>query len=309
MKQERRPRPSPETTIPDMTRRFLDGSLEDRLALWQQIEFVKLFPRITETLLKTDNTEEERRIFFNSSLTAITTIPWSAKMGETSIPGQVNKFFPDENIKTESDSLFRTDIASIILLGMSLPEKSQAMTDILTSAKQFANNTISFKNHLLQLILQRNATQQWITNNNLDKAAGDSWGRQIAELYVNLPPHSNIQREQFVFPTGMKGDLINFYITDAVIVFTEYVLLVTNTIALSDLPRDSMPMLSEFIKLINNAHPQSETARIIYNKLRNTYETLTDPKTRQREPLPSDPIPPTTFQFLDTAPTNTLRLL
>lgn len=219
-------------------REFLSLDQEDRNNRFQSKEFLIIFPNLVKRMLSPDGlkefSSESRGEIFATSLTRFST--------SFSYPGGV--------IMSEvRDSLQRSADASIVLLGMSMPDEEQAMRNIVGLYKELNKKRPSFRQSLGLLLAKSSATRAWIKTNQLDLATGYEWDTQLAELILNLPensinPSRNLPHE---LPGIMGGSLSRIYSTQATDIFLDYALEYANNMVMT---RDRMDSIQDFINAV-----------------------------------------------------------
>lgn len=218
-------------------REFLSLNQEDRKDRFQSKEFLAVFPNLVKSMLSPDGLEK----FSPGS---------RAEMFKTSLARFSSSFsFPKgyQIFKEYGDVLQRTTNASIVLLGMSLPDEEQAMKDIIGSYKDMNKGRRSNFRQGLGLLLAKSSTARaWIKTNQLDQATGYEWDTQIAELILNLPEHSIDPSKDLPLklPGIMGGRLSRIYSTEAIDIFLDYALEYENNLVMS---RERMDEIQDFI--------------------------------------------------------------
>ena len=197
-------------------REFLSLSKEDRNKRFGSKEFLGVFPNLVKGVLSPDGLEkfssEDRGEIFATTLTILS----------PSFSYPTGSIFLTES----GDSMARTVDASIVLLGMSMPDEEQAMKDIIRSYTILDRNKRSgFKQNLGLLLAKSSTARAWVKNNQLDLATGYEWDAQLAELILNLPensinPSRNIPHK---LPGIMVGRLSGIYSTQAVDIFLDFI--------------------------------------------------------------------------------------
>lgn len=256
-------RPS-ESSLDGKIKGFLNSTQFKVDKLWQQEDFCANFPKVVKRLLSPEGLERfpasDRNKIFSSCLTSFTNLPWTKKPKEHRSGGYIRAkdfYFTVEGKVTrakleatsEVDSLARAEIASIILLGMSLPEEKRAMGEIITFYKGLDEGKQSTSRQSLGLLLIRdNISRQWLKNNQLDKVTGYDWDTQITELIFNFPGNVISERKKSAsLPSVMTGDL-KFYSSQAIDLFLYYAFLYAQSLKLNEARADEIKRLMDQVK-------------------------------------------------------------
>ena len=190
-------------SIDEQVDSYLNASPEEQVRRWTTIEFVSAFPQMVRRFLSPSGLEkygqEARSTFYDASLSALKEFPISKKFHSDFIPASGI----DYDIERETvvslggerpysvDSLFRIDLAGIILLGLSEENYGAAMRKFTDTYRDIgergpkANRTI--KEIVDMHLTTRSRSRRWVKTHGLDYIIGGNWDGAIAELICNLP--------------------------------------------------------------------------------------------------------------------------
>lgn len=239
-------KPSPESAIFSVDQ-AVNASREEIIGNWKSY-FPQYFPGFVKTMLSpqglTDYSEEDRKKLFASSLEAFNTLPWSRFKGPYYSERTANyidtfnmwfnekgeiirhKGMGDKPFAIQTDYLFYTDIACLLLLGMSL-NSEEATTSILNLFNNVDKNKRNTLIKALNTVLpEKSSTGKWIKDNRLDASIEGGWDSRIAELLFNLPEF-RIDAQKGTpkkLPSFMTKDAPKLYSEEVFDVFLEYAL-------------------------------------------------------------------------------------
>ena len=230
---------------------FAQLSREVQREMWATDQFATQFPHIVRRLLSPEGrarfSDEMRNTIYKGSLYALEELalkprlerrPIKAIRGIPQIGGTGMYFDLNDGTSRRPggapdnmELLFRVNLTSIILLGVSLPDASEIpalkrLVDTFSSAK----SNVSWVIDSLGLLLPLNAlARKWVKENQLDQAAGREWDTVVSELIVNLPryaiePHidPNKKRPRQLPSEMTTTDASTYYSPEAYAVFTDY---------------------------------------------------------------------------------------
>lgn len=232
--------------------RYLLLSPDEQVKLWLKKEYCRLFPKIVKRMISPEGkdvfSEVQRGVFLARSLNALNKYNWTCQTYPNveanvvpSIPASLLSFRCNDtnnqcdrdNLETEfdinKDCLLRTDIASCILLALSMSDKEEALRNVMALSYKGKYRLMNLEQHLGLLLTKKNITRKWIKENKLDSFVDCEWDSSIAELYLNLPDNRFIDKllisNHWRLPHPLKdADSANIYSTDSFLVFLEYVL-------------------------------------------------------------------------------------
>lgn len=228
--------------------RAMHASVQEIIEGWKS-DFPQHFPGLVKTMLSSEGlkkySEEDRKKLFASSLEAFNTLPWSHNKGpyhSKQAPNYINasrmwfdekgeishhKGMEVEAFTLQKNNLLYTDIACLLLLGMSLnsEEATVSILNLCINADKNKRQTL-IKAFSAVLSKTTSLTRKWIKDNRLDASIGGNWDSRIAELLFNLPEF-RIDAQKGTpkkLPSITTGDAPKLYSEEAFDVFLEYVL-------------------------------------------------------------------------------------
>lgn len=243
--------------LDEQIRVFLAASQEERNKKWQAKEFSAIFPKFIKRVLSPQGLEifssKDRQEIFISTLETFLTLPWTPprwwkhQEDEARQPiGALGLRFPEsEEVfsragreheeEVNTDSLMNTEIASVLLLGMSLDDEEQAMREVVEFYQRLGPKRGSFRQSLGLLLVRDNITRKWIKTNQLDVATGYEWDQQITELILNLPenvinPTKNLPQG---LPKEMTYHLKTLYSMEAIDIFLDYAVIYVQSLPMT----------------------------------------------------------------------------
>lgn len=181
---------------------YIGLSQDQRLERWTRPEFVKMFPKMTIYMLSPGGMRQysqvEREEIFRSGLDIFSRLPAAAKkdephnasanfmlMDDGRMVGSGTLKSSSDRLGLKADSLLRTNLACILLLGMSCFDDKKLSEEV---NKHDLVEQRAFEQNLNVLLLTANITSRRISENpSLQKRLKESWHERIVALMFNLP--------------------------------------------------------------------------------------------------------------------------
>lgn len=219
---------------------FLRGDTEKWKKKWQDPNFTYAFPANVQGFLSQDGhtqfLKEHGEKVIHSAVSAFMQLPWNPReQGHIAVNGM--KFTEDGKImpletnelvqakKPTSDSLIRTEIASLLLLGFNPSSQEDTKKCIATSYQNLTpNRRGSFRDNVFQLITNNNISRKWIKTNQLDTKNGFRWDKDVPTLALSLaPPRYKNPNEglrvlpnELLHPEQFPGGVIDVFVDYAI---------------------------------------------------------------------------------------------
>lgn len=197
-------------------RNLLAASPEDLSKFWQNRTFLFEFPALAIYLIgskgRTEFSEDQRADLFSLSLTTFLFNKDRKLSGGYAFTqdGQVVSRNKDER----TDSLTKALTASILLIGMSLPDKEiQSSLLIKTYQDMDQNRKSNLLSTLGRLLAKNNITRTWIKENRIDADNGFDWDSELSRLLFFGIYASAV--EHFYIPKDMRQDVIKDFSLEA----------------------------------------------------------------------------------------------
>ncbi|MDP2637861.1 MAG: hypothetical protein Q8P26_02275 [Candidatus Levybacteria bacterium] len=222
-------------------KKFLAFSDHDRARAWTEPMFNRNFPFMTIYLLSEEGRKtfdaNDREGMLSSCLKVFGDIPWSPKIHNQQrmpyVPSVNFSFTRNGEVTSgsklhmkETDSLLRTNIAAILLLGMSLPEEKGKNKLFKFYKSLDKNKKNAFSRHIDLLLTTNNASRAWIKDNDLDKSANFDWDTELSKIILTLPENKIDPEKQLpkkLSSTLLNANLSTLYSNQTLEMFLEYV--------------------------------------------------------------------------------------
>lgn len=223
---------------------------ETRWEIWKSAQFPQIFPQMVQRIFSGQGikryAEGQRHQMFDATVNAFSKLPWSDTRDGTDnfIHLSGMGFTKDGTVAVRSaktlssdhyttlDSLVRVNVASALLLGMSLEDEELAMMQMINLCREDHGGNvirtpfdIQFRSNLERLMLTENVTREWIKAHHLDTFAGVDWDLRATEVYLNMPAVIIDAERKFpmILPRAIRTDL-KFYPSQTVSIFVDYIL-------------------------------------------------------------------------------------
>lgn len=223
----------------------LQGNVEEWKHKWQDPTFTRAFPTLVQRYIleEKNSPEDQKKLIFESSLLSFLELPW--KGGEKGAIA-ANGLLRREN--GEAEPLLRAEIASLLLLGLSLSDREYVKNLVVANYHLLTyNRKASFRQHVFRLITNNNVSRKQIKDNQLDFKSGFNWDKEVTELALRLRYESEkskpIEELPLYLPVEFTSELDKFA-PYAIIEFLNYAVDYVNRLPVRSLKRKD---LTEFI--------------------------------------------------------------
>lgn len=208
-------------------RNLLAAKDEDLRNLWQDKEFLFSFPRMAIFAVsskgRAEFSESQRVSLFALSLKTFLpnnkqtlsgySFTKDGKVVTGNNSGTLIVVFDNQpeliGQDQKTDSFTRALTASILLIGMSLPDKERQRSLLIESYQNLSNDRkVNLVDSLGRLLAQNNVTRTWIKENKLDADNGFDWDMELAYTLFFGIYTSRI--ESIFVPQEMQQDVLKY---------------------------------------------------------------------------------------------------